>query len=66
MRRKTDSKLVVDNHIYYLGKKYHLNVVQGKSRVNVNGDELTIYSSKSDMEDVLKTFYKEGSKSCCL
>ena len=60
--KKSDSKLVVDDHIYYLGKKYHLNVVQGKSRVSVNGDELTVYSCKTDMEEVLKTFYKEGSK----
>ncbi len=56
------SKLVVNDYIYYLGDKYKLNVTYGNPRVSINGDTLTIYSRKDDMEEVLKVFYKEGKK----
>lgn len=56
------SKLVVNDSIYYLGKKYKLNIVYGNPRVCLNNDTLTIYSRKNDIDDVLKVFYKEGSK----
>ena len=60
--KKSDSKLVVDDHIYYLGKKYHLNVVQGRSRVSVNGDELTVYSCKTHMEEALYLIKEKEGK----
>ncbi len=56
------SKLVVNDYIYYLGKKYKLNVVYGNPRINVENDSLTIYSRKNDIDEVLKVLYKEGSK----
>ncbi len=56
------SKLVVNDYIYYLGKKYKLNIVYGNPRVCLNNDTLTIYSRKNDIDEALKIFYKEGSK----
>ena len=56
------SKLVVNDYIYYLGKRYKLNVVYGNPRISVSNDTLTIYSRKNDIAEVLKVLYKEGSK----
>lgn len=60
--KKKDSKLQVNDYIYYLGQKYHLLIVGGKDRITVNGDTLIVYSKKTDLEDALNVFYKEGSK----
>lgn len=56
------SKLVVNDYIYYLGKRYKLNVVYGNPRISISNDALTIYSRKNDIAEVLKVLYKEGSK----
>ncbi len=57
-----DSKLIVDDYIYYLGKKYRLYISQGRSRVVVMDDTILIYTSNTDIDEALKVFYKEGKK----
>ena len=57
-----DSKLIVDDYIYYLGKKYRLYILQGRSRVVVTDDTILIYANNPDIDNALKVFYKEGKK----
>ena len=57
-----DSKLIVDDYIYYLGKKYRIYILQGRSRVVVMDDTILIYASNPDIDNALKVFYKEGKK----
>ena len=57
-----DSKLIVDDYIYYLGKKYRLYILQGRSRVVVMDDTILIYANNPDIDNALKVFYKEGKK----
>lgn len=57
-----DSKLIVDDYIYYLGKKYRLYILQGRSRVVVIDDTILIYANNPDIDNALKVFYKEGKK----
>lgn len=57
-----DSKLIVDDYIYYLGKKYRLYILQGRSRVVVMDDTILIYTSNPNIDSALKVFYKEGKK----
>ncbi len=57
-----DSKLIVDDCIYYLGKKYRLYILQGRSRIVVMDDTILIYTSNTDIDEALKVFYKEGKK----
>ena len=58
--RLNNSKLIVNDHIYYLGRKYPLIVFSGKSRLIVKEDEIIIYCKDRTLEEALKVFYKES------
>lgn len=56
------SKLVINDYIYYLGKKYPLYVLQGKGRVIINEDNIIIYSKDGSIDEAIKVFYKNSKK----
>ena len=58
--RLNNSKLIVNDHIYYLGKNYPLIVFSGKSRLIVKEEEIIIYCKDGILEEALKVFYKES------
>ena len=57
-----DSKLRVDDHIYYKGKLYKLVILKGTNSVRIDNDTIYIRCKKQDEKDALKVFYEYGKK----
>ena len=53
------SKIVINDSIYYLGKKYPLIVYSGRSNVRIEEDRVVVYCKDGTMENAINTFYKE-------
>ena len=60
--KQNNSKLLVNEYIYYLGKKYYLTILIGKSRVLIKDNNLIIYAKDISISEALKVFYKDGQK----
>lgn len=60
--KNNTSKLIINDYIYYLGKRYPLTVLQGKGRVIINEDNIIIYSKDGTLEEAIKVFYKNSKK----
>lgn len=60
--KNNTSKLVINDSIYYLGKKYPLTILQGKGRVIINEDNIIVYSKDGSLEEAIKVFYKNSKK----
>lgn len=58
-RNNIESKLIFDDYIYYLGKKYHLVKTTGKKTFKIEGD--TVYLSCLN-DDYLSVFYEANKK----
>ena len=60
--KQNNSKLLVNEYIYYLGKKYYLTILIGKPRVLIKDNNLIIYAKDISISEALKVFYKDGQK----
>ena len=60
--KQNNSKLLVNEYIYYLGKKYYLTILIGKPRVLIKDNNLIIYAKDISIDEALKVFYKDGQK----
>ena len=60
--KQNTSKLLVNEYIYYFGKKYYLTILIGKPRVLIKDDNLIIYAKDISISEALKVFYKDGQK----
>ena len=60
--KQNNSKLLVNEYIYYLGKKYYLTILIGKPRVLIKDDNLIIYAKDISISEALKVFYKDGQR----
>ncbi len=56
------SKNGFSNPIYYLGKAYKLDVVAGKSKVEVRDDTIVVTVPKGNLTKARTLFYNEGIK----
>ena len=54
-----ESKLNLDDHIYYLGKKYHLVKLIGRKNFKVEDDTIYLSSTNGDYQ---KVFYEANKK----
>lgn len=57
-RKTLDSKLIVDEYIYYWGKKYKFVILYGNKNMKVEDDTITIRCRKQEKEEALKVFYE--------
>ena len=60
--KQNTSKLLVNEYIYYFGKKYYLTILIGKPRVLIKDNNLIIYAKDISIDEALKVFYKDGQK----
>lgn len=60
--KQATSCLKVDNQIYYLGKAYHLNLLQGVPTMNIKDGEITIYTKHGTIDEALKVLYQKSDK----
>ena len=56
------SKLAIGNTIYYLGKKYELLVLNGRSDLKIEEDRVVIHCKDGTIDNAIKVFYKESKK----
>lgn len=60
--KKDTSKLVIGDSIYYLGKKYDLLVLNGKSDLKIVDDKVIIHCKDGTIGNAINVFYKESKK----
>ena len=64
--KKENSKLIVNDTIYYLGQKYYLNIAKGNYHFILRENRIFIFTPNSDKNEALRFFYKEGQKNLFL
>ena len=56
--RIANTKLRIDDDIFYRGRKYHLECHEGNNGFRLDGDNLIIYSRKTGIENAIRVFYE--------
>ena len=57
-----DSKIIIGDYIYYLGKKYEFNYFKGKDDFKIVEDKIIIHCKDGTIDEAINTFYKCNKK----
>ena len=57
-----ESKLLVNDSIFYKGRKYNLFITSGNKSIKFDEDSIYIRCRSGSIEDALKVFYEYGKK----
>ena len=58
--RKANSYLVIDDTIYYRGKRYKLILLKGSNQVVIHDNEIVIYTKDQDIQRAMDLFYTKA------
>jgi len=57
--RHRNTKLLFDDSVFYLGKRYDLLVLKGNNNIKIEEDRIVIFTKKEDEDYIKRLFYRK-------